>query len=304
MPRIGLVLGGGGITGTAFHAGVITGLADQGWDARDAEIIVGTSAGSTAAALMRAGFPPLDYVPRVVGEAVSPAGARVLERIGRIPQPPPRRPGRLRPSAPELLRSIARRPWNYPLGVSLAALMPEGTVDISEVNPGFGPLFERWPVKPMWITAVNLVDGQRTVFGRDAVATVADAVSASCAIPGYFRPIVINGVPFVDGGAHSVHNLDLLADQDLDLVIVSAPLSTTDVLAPELGNVPRAPLRHQLDREVRAVRNRGIAVEVLQPDAHLRSIMGMNSMDLSRRPAVARAARDYTARRVRAGWRA
>ncbi|MEI2620037.1 MAG: patatin-like phospholipase family protein [Candidatus Nanopelagicales bacterium] len=61
--RIGLALGGGGLTGTAFHAGVLTALADH-FDAREAEIIVGTSAGSTAAALMRSGFPPKDYVAR------------------------------------------------------------------------------------------------------------------------------------------------------------------------------------------------------------------------------------------------
>ncbi|MEI2716109.1 MAG: patatin-like phospholipase family protein [Candidatus Nanopelagicales bacterium] len=82
MPRIGLVLGGGGITGTAFHAGVLTALAQQGWDARDAEVIVGTSAGSTSAALLRAGFPPAEYLNRVSGRPVSAEAARVLDRIG------------------------------------------------------------------------------------------------------------------------------------------------------------------------------------------------------------------------------
>lgn len=303
MPRIGLVLGGGGITGTAFHAGVLTGLADQGWDARDAEIIVGTSAGSTAAALMRAGLPPSDYVPRVTGDPVSAEGARVLDRVGRIPNPPARRPGQRRPASPSLLRDIARRPWAYPLGVSFAALLPEGTVEIDEVNPGFGPLFETWPQRPMWITAVNLLTGRRAVFGRDASTSVALAVSASCAIPGYFRPVTIDGVAFVDGGAHSATNLDLLADQDLDLVIVSAPLGTEDPWAAELGNIPRVPLRRQLDREVRQVRRSGTPVVVFQPDASLRRLMGLNSMDLAKRPAVARAARHYAARRVRDGLR-
>lgn len=298
MPRIGLVLGGGGITGTAFHAGVITGMADAGWDARDADIIVGTSAGSTAAALMRAGLPPKDYLPRVTGEPVSVEGARVLDRIGRIPTPPPRRPGRRQPASTGLLRQIARRPWAYPLGVSLAALLPEGTISIDEVNPGFGPLFEHWPDKPMWITAVDLETGRRAVFGRDATATVAQAVSASCAIPGYFAPITIDGVPYVDGGAHSATNLDLMADQDLDLVIVSAPMSTTDPWATDVSNFARVPFHRQLDREVQRVRRSGTPVLVLQPDRRLRGLMGVNSMDLSKRPAVARAARDYSARRV------
>lgn len=71
--RIGLALGGGGLTGTAFHAGVLTALADH-FDAREAKIIVGTSAGSTAAALMRSGFPPKDYVARVAGLPMSAEG--------------------------------------------------------------------------------------------------------------------------------------------------------------------------------------------------------------------------------------
>lgn len=299
MPRIGLVLGGGGITGTAFHAGVLTAMAQHGWDARDAEVIVGTSAGSTSAALLRAGFPPADYLNRVCGVPVSAEAERVLDRIGPIPQPPRRRRGPLAPASPELLRTIVRRPLDFPRGVALAALLPTGTISVDEVNPGFGPLFDSWPTRPMWITAVNLKSGRRTVFGRDASTSVALAVSASCAIPGYFAPIDIAGVPYVDGGAHSVCNLDLLAGLDLDLVFVSAPLSTTDPWALELGNIPRAPLRRQLDREVAAVRSTGTPVVVFAPDAHLRHLMGLNSMDLRKRPPVSRAACDLVARRIR-----
>ena len=56
MGRIGLVLGAGGVIGHAFHAGVLAALADDtGWDPRRADVIVGTSAGSIAGALLRAG---------------------------------------------------------------------------------------------------------------------------------------------------------------------------------------------------------------------------------------------------------
>ena len=78
--RIGLALGGGGLTGTAFHAGVLNALAEH-LDPREAEVIVGTSAGSTAAALMRSGFPATDYVARVTGRPLSPEGEAVLEAI-------------------------------------------------------------------------------------------------------------------------------------------------------------------------------------------------------------------------------
>ena len=57
MTRIGLVLGAGGAVGHAFHAGVLAALADEtGWDAREAEVVVGTSAGSVVGALLRAGM--------------------------------------------------------------------------------------------------------------------------------------------------------------------------------------------------------------------------------------------------------
>lgn len=298
MSRIGLVLGGGGLTGTAFHAGVLTALAAAGWDARDAEVIVGTSAGSTSAALLRAGFPPADYVGRVAGQPVSAEAERVLEKIGRIPQPPRRPRWERRPAAPELLRRMARSPWRYPWGTLLAAALPAGTVDVAQVSPGFGPLFDRWPDRPMWISTVRLTDGERVLFGRDAEATVAEAVAASCAIPGYFMPIRIAGVPYVDGGAHSIHSADAVTSLGLDLVIVSAPLATSDPAALEVGNVPRVVVRRQLDREIARLRARGTRVLLFAPDRALRSLMGMATMDLARRPGVALAALTYATDRI------
>jgi NTE family protein len=298
MSRIGLVLGGGGLTGTAFHAGVLTALADAGWDARSAEVIVGTSAGSTSAALLRAGFPPGEYVRRVAGEPVSAEAERVLERIGRIREMPKRPRWVRRPAAPQLLRQVSRSPWRYRWGTILAAALPAGTVDVAQVSPGFGPLFERWPERPMWISTVRLTDGQRVLFGRDAQASVADAVAASCAIPGYFTPVWIRGVPYVDGGAHSIHSAEAVAALGLDLVIVSAPLATADPAALEVGNVPRVVVRRQLDREVTRLRATGTRVLVFAPDRALRSLMGMATMDLARRPAVARAAMAYATGRI------
>src|SRR3712207_9494451 len=109
-PRVGLVLGAGGMAGTAFHAGVLQALfEDAGWDARDAEVIVGTSAGSTSAALLRAGFPPVDYVARITGEPMSPEGTRLL---GDVPPVSPARrvlPRSPVPASASLLRSEERR---------------------------------------------------------------------------------------------------------------------------------------------------------------------------------------------------
>ena len=297
MPRIGLVLGGGGLTGTAFHAGVITALAETvGWDARAADVIVGTSAGATAAALMRAGFPPTDYVPRVAGLEMSAEGQAILGAAPplRTPADPASSP-RSRPASRALLRSVARAPWRYPLGVLATALLPEGGRDVTGTAALFDGLFEAWPQDPLWVCAVRLEDGERVVFGRDRTADVADAVAASCAVPGYFAPVRIDEVPYVDGGVHSLTNLDVVADLELDLVVVSAPLGTSEVVAADPGNALRLPAHAQLARDVARLRRRGTAVVTLQPDRRLRAVMGTRAMDASRRRPVALATREYAA---------
>ena len=291
-PRIGLVLGGGGLTGTAFHAGVISALAESGgWDARTAEVIVGTSAGSTSAALLRAGLPPSDFVARMAGTPMSREGEQVLGGLGPLRQPQRHeRPAR-RPAAPGLLPSIARRPWRYRPGIAAAALLPEGNLAVDAGVSWIGDLFVDWPAKPMWICTVRLDDGVRVVFGRDATTSVRDAVTASCAIPGYFAPVVIDGRRHVDGGMWSIHNLDLVAGLGLDLVVVSAPMSTADPLAAERGTLVRLPVRRRLDREADQVRAAGTPVLVIQPDSRLRAVMGTSTMRLSRRAPVAQATR-------------
>lgn len=292
--RVGLVLGAGGLTGTAFHAGVLTALAvDAGWDARDAEVIVGTSAGATAAALMRAGFPPRDYVSRVVGAPLSAEGDAILGGLPPLVQPAARSPVRWRPAAGGLAVRLARRPWRLRPGVAAAALLPRGTRPVDPGAARLRPLFQGWPDRPLWICAVSLDTGRRVVFGQDAQASVADAVAASCAVPGYYEPATVGSERFVDGGAWSLLNLDLLAGAGLDLVVVSAPLSTTDWVAIDPGNALRVPARAQQEREAARVRRSGTPVLVVQPDARTRHVMGTRSMDVRKRSAVALAARAH-----------
>ena len=95
------------------------------------------------------------------------------------------------------------------------------------ISEGIGALLpDAWPADPLWICAVRQSDGRRVVFGRgDRRPRVADAVAASCAIPGFFAPVVIDGEAHLDGGVHSPTNADVLRGEDLDLVIVSSPMS-------------------------------------------------------------------------------
>ena len=177
MARIGLVLGAGGATGGAFHAGVLAALEEAtGWDPRTADMILGTSAGSMTGAMLRAGFS---------GQPTSRPGPRARRSARREPpacdRPACRRGGtgrgpaptataarvRLGPSAPSVLWAAARRPWAVRPPAVMAGLMPEGTVPTTMISDGVGALLgDRWPPAPLWVAAVRLDDGRLVVFGR------------------------------------------------------------------------------------------------------------------------------------------
>lgn len=306
MSRIGLVLGAGGVTGGAFHAGVLAALAEgTGWDPRTAEIVVGTSAGSVTGAVLRAGLPAADLAARAEGRSLSAEGARVLSTAG--PTMPSvtgnRSPGgHAGPAAPRALLAAARRPWTIRPAALIAAMLPEGVVPTATISEGIGAIYgSRWPDRALWICAVRLDDGALVVFGQEGgpPATLGDAVAASCAIPGYFAPVTLNGVRYVDGGTSSLSNLGLVAGLRLDLVIVSAPMSKAGRrINAAGGSLVREAGRAQLDREALRVRRRGTPVIAFHPTTEDQAVMGLNAMDPRRRAAVVRQARASTLRRL------
>lgn len=286
------MLGAGGVTGGAFHAGVLAALAEvTGWDPRTSEIIVGTSAGSVTAAGLRAGLAAGDLASRALGEPLTDEGRAILDAAG-VPVSPPRPPSgprvRLgRPAAPEVLVAAMRRPWQVRPSALVAGLLPAGAVETDAIVEGMNALHRYgWPSQPMWVCALRVRDGGLVVFGREGSppASVGAAVAASCAIPGYFAPVDIGEVRYVDGGAHSLTNVGELAGLGLDLVIVSAPMS-------RLGRV-------QLAMEAQGVRRRGTPVVAFQPTGDDERVMGFNAMDASRRAAVVRQVLDSTRQRA------
>ena len=77
----------------------------------------------------------------------------------------------------------------------------------------------------LFITAANLDSAERVVFGpdHDHGLTISQAVQASSALPGFFRPARINGVDYVDGGVQRTANIDVAVEQGADLVICYNP---------------------------------------------------------------------------------
>jgi len=306
-PRIGLVLGGGGIAGYSFHAGALAALETvTGWDPRTAEIIVGTSAGASVAAVIRGNVPVTELVRRILSVPDDPRGMARLRAISGRGQPKvDRRP--VQPASPRLvLRELGRGPRGRPLHI-LAGLAPPGrlaTTVLGEQAENLHP--HGWPARTMWIPAVDLDSGHLVVFGRDPIdIDVPTAVAASCAIPAFFRPVTVNGARYVDGGVRSIMNAELVADLPLDLVVALAPLSLDrfdlrSPIASALRGLPHWQLRHEIGR----LRDAGIPTLVLEPDHTVSRAMGPNPMDPNRMvPVLVDTTRALTVRLSAPGFR-
>jgi len=303
MARIGLVLGAGGLTGQAYHAGVLAALeAELGWDPRSAELIVGSSAGSLTGAALRIGVPAHDLLASAVGTELSAEGAFLAAFDREGPDIPPFDPkhafsGWRLPSA-DLLRRTARRPWAFRPASAAATLLPPGFVDITGPADALAPLLGHdWPAG-LWICAARRSDGGRVAFGRPGAppATLGRAVAASCAIPGYFAPVEIEGVAYLDGGVHSPTNADIVRGEHLDLVIVSSPMSAAHGRMRGADAAVRWALHRRLDQEVQRLRRSGTQVVRIEPKSSTRAVMGVNAMADGRAAEVAQVAKsDVTA---------
>ena len=79
--------------------------------------------------------------------------------------------------------------------------------------------------KELYIGSMNLDTAERVVFGHDedASVTVSEAVQASTALPGFYKPARINGIDYVDGGVRRTANIDVAIEHGADLVICYNP---------------------------------------------------------------------------------
>jgi NTE family protein len=266
--RVGLVLGAGGVVGAAYHAGALTALEhDLGWDARTADVIVGTSAGSLVGALLRSKIPASDLAAWTVGAPLSPDGVALAE----VPRPEfdpvslrmfmrmPRVPHR------DAIWSTLLNPFRFDPMRALMTNMAEGSRSLAEHVEFLG---SGWPGETLFVCACRRRTGRRVTFGRTRVPRdgLQAAVAASCAVPGYFAPVTVDGDQYIDGGVASPTNADTFKDCHLDLVIALSPMSTSARLPRySLERAVRDRARAALRVELEQLTRRGVRTVVLEP---------------------------------------
>ena len=225
VSRVGLVLGGGGITGAAYHFGALLALRmATGWDPNDAEVVIGTSSGAFAAAMVRGGRLDLEAF---VGDSRN--RDQVSERLRHYLFRRARPRGAVRWLRRGVIPALRRPDLTLTLG-SPGLYRTDGVAEW--VEDSLGPAANAWPDSPTVIVAYDLKRRKRAPFGTEGAPAVAlkDAVAASVAVPFVFEPYRIDGDWYADGGISTGTSADLLlANPDpLDLIIVVAPLAASE----------------------------------------------------------------------------
>jgi NTE family protein len=268
MAGTALVLGGGGLTGIGWEIGMLAGLAAAGTDLTTADVIIGTSAGSVVGAQLASGRLSLDALYE--RQLAAPDG-EITARMGTAEM------ARFAIAALRSRDAVA-------FGVRMGRLaLRTRTAPESERRAVITKrlLAQEWPARRLLVTAVDAVTGERTAFEDSSGVELADAVGASCAVPGIWPPVTIGDKKWIDGGVHSSANADLAAGYAR--VVVIAPMAA--------GGGPLATARAQGALLAR----QGARVCVINPDRAARSAFGRNVLDPAKRADAARAGRRQSA---------
>jgi NTE family protein len=261
-----LVLGGGGATGVAWLIGVLQGMAEGGVDTRDADLVVGTSAGSIVGSRLAHGQ---DF-ETMAKDQLNNDGALATEAMGSMDFMefmavagawaliPDNSPASLLPVAQMALQSKT---------------LPEARMrELLDVD-----VAETWPAKAFRCSAVDAHTGEFVTLDINSGVSLADAISASICVPGIFAPVLVGGRRLVDGGLYSGTCAELAEGHDSVLII--APIgSRTDGMDPAAGA--------QIVREAAALEAKGAKVTTLLPDDAANEVIGINRMDASISAAV------------------
>jgi NTE family protein len=301
-PKVGLVLGAGGVMGGAWLTGGLEALATEtGWDPMSADRIVGTSAGSMMGALLASGVPPWFMVAHSAGrtfEGLVDREGRPASTADRAAGATFRYAGGLPPVGPGSWRLVLdglRSPNRHRPAAMLAGWLPRGFISNEPLKDTVRRVVPSgWTDHPsFWAVACDYANGRRVAFGRDDApeAELADAVAASCAIPGFYRPVEIAGRRYVDGGLWSTSNLDILRNAQLDLVICLNPTSSLHPPfawnpAERVAGVMRGASGRRLGQERKKLVAVGTEVVLIQPVGDDHAVMGPNLMSSRNRNPV------------------
>jgi NTE family protein len=263
-----LVLGGGGASGNAWLIGVVAGLCDAGLDVTHADLIIGTSAGSTAAAQITS-LPPPHLLADILSAAPQPPASRqpavrLLQRTDSVI--------RAAADAADMRRRMGAAFLQMP-GTSDRSRQAQWRATVAARLPS-----HRWPQRPLLIPAVDAHIGEPVVFDRHSGVDLVDAVAASCA--GGFA-YAIGDHKYIDGGYRADVNADLAAGYARVLII--PPLGERTRKRPEW--------KLNLAAQVAELRASGSRVETILPDRDSQDALGvgMSLLDLSTRQPSARA---------------
>jgi NTE family protein len=291
-----LVLHGGGSAGNAWEIGVIAGLFDAGLDVTEADLIIGTSAGSTAAAQITSAT-PAELLAAIVDPAPRPRTDPARSDAGRSPIGP----------VADHMEITGRIIAAAADAADMRRRMGAAALDMDAESDGSGPARWRatvaarlpsqsWPEQAVLITAVDARTGDPVVFDRHSGVDLADAVAASTSNGFGVPPYRIGDRRYIDGGYRRNENADLAAGYGR--VLVLSPFGGRSRHPPEWGM--------QLAAQVDELRARGSKVETIFPDGSSLSAFGTNMMDPSTRPPAARAGYDQgraLAGRLTGFWR-
>jgi NTE family protein len=267
--RTALVLGGGGITGIAWEIGLVAGLAETGIDLSGADLVVGTSAGSVVGAQLTCGAD----VEALYARQLEPPTGEPVARMTRAG---------LAQYGWALLRSrgrdveFRRRIGTLALAAEKAGLTPTEQERLDVI--GSRLVSRNWPERAFVVTAVDAQTGEFRTFDRDSGVPLVQAVAASCAVPGVYPPVTIDGRRYVDGGMRSAANADLAAGYDRLVVLAPIPRGIGPIAS--------------VDAQVTGLVSR---VAVVSPDDASRTAIGRNVLDPAARAPSARAGRAQAA---------
>lgn len=274
-----LVLAGGGAAGNAWELGLIAGLSDAGVDVTEADLIIGTSAGSTVAAQITSGTRPAELYAAILAEVPQPHAGDSGSDRGRAPN-------FSGPNYMEWSNGIigsAENASDMRCRMGAAALemdVSDGSSRTRWRDTVAARLPSRhWPQQPVLITAVDARTGEPVVFDRHSGIDLVDAVAASTSA---MTPYRIGEDRYINGGYRRSENADLAAG--CGRVLVLSPF----------GGRSRMPLEWGMDlaTQVDELRAGGSRVETVFPDGGAGDVFDANALDPSTRLQAARGGYD------------